>query len=71
MLTSEEVLFLLSHVRLGVHMGRLTDIDINTVNELFLQTQSAHLQKLMGKKLEGDGRRAARADHVRQRLGVR
>ncbi len=68
MLTSDEVLFLLSHVRLGVHLGRLKDMDINTVNELFLLTQSAHLQKITGRKLEGDARRVARADYVRSRV---
>ena len=70
LLSSEEVLFLLSHARLGVHLGRINDLDINTINELFLSTQSAHLQKHLGKKLDGDARRAARADHVRQRLGM-
>ena len=70
LLTSEEVMFLLSHVRMGIHLGRIKDLDINTVNELFQQTQSAHLQKMVGKKLEGDARRAARATFVRQRLGV-
>ena len=70
LLTSEEVLFLLSHVRLGINMGRVKDIDINTVNELFLLTQTAHLQKMQNKKLEGDARRAARADYVRTRLGA-
>lgn len=70
LLTSEEVLFLLSHVRLGIHLGRITDIDMKAVNELFLQTQSAHLQKMLGKRLEGDERRTARATYVRQRLGA-
>jgi len=70
MISSEETLALLSHVRLGVNMSRVRDIDINKVNELFLLTQQAHLQKLLGKKLEGDPRRAARADFIRQRLGV-
>lgn len=69
LLTSEEVLFLLSHVRLGMHLGRIKEIDINTLNDLFLNTQTAHLQKHLGKKVEGDARRAARADYVRQRLG--
>jgi protein arginine kinase len=68
LLTSEEVLFLLSHVRLGVHIGRLKGIDLSTVNELFLLTQSAHLQKMQARKLEGDARRAVRADYVRSRL---
>jgi protein arginine kinase len=68
LLTSEEVMFLLSHLRMGINLGRIKDIDIATINELFLLTQPAHLQKLQGKKLEGDLRRAARADFIRQRL---
>jgi protein arginine kinase len=53
---------------MGVNLGRVKDIDINTVNELFLLTQQAHLQKILGRKLDGDLRRAARADYIRQRL---
>ena len=69
LLASEEVLFLLSHLRLGVNLGRVKGVDIATINELFQNTQQAHLQKLLNKKLEGDDRRAARAQFVRQRLG--
>src|SRR6184192_2631135 len=61
LMASEETLFLLSHLRMGIHLGRIKDIDIRTINELFLLTQPAHLQKLHGKKLEGDLRRAVRA----------
>ncbi len=68
LLASDETLFLLSHVRMGVNLGRVKDIDVRTINELFLLTQPAHLQKIQGRKLEGDLRRAARADYVRQRL---
>jgi protein arginine kinase len=68
LMSSEEVLFLLSHLRMGVHLGRIKDVDLRTVNELFLLTQPAHLQKLQGRKLEGDIRRAARADFIRHRL---
>jgi protein arginine kinase len=68
LMTSEEVLFLLSHLRMGVNLGRIKEIDIKTINELFLLTQPAHLQKMQGRKLEGDVRRAARADYVRHRL---
>jgi protein arginine kinase len=68
LLASEETLFLLSHLRMGVNLGRVKDIDVRTLNELFLLTQPAHLQRLQGRKLEGDLRRAARADYVRQRL---
>jgi protein arginine kinase len=70
LMASEETLTLLSHVRLGVNLNRVKDIDINKVNELFLLTQQAHLQKILGKKLEGDARRAARADFIRQRLSA-
>jgi protein arginine kinase len=70
LIASEETLLLLSHLRMGVHLGRVKDIDLQTVNELFLLTQPAHLQKLQGRKLEGDVRRAARADFIRQRLGA-
>src|SRR5687768_13080674 len=68
LLASEETLFLLSHLRMGVNMGRVKDVDLRTLNELFLLTQPAHLQKIQGKKLDGDLRRAARADYIRQRL---
>jgi protein arginine kinase len=68
LLASEETLFLLSHVRMGVNLGRVKDIDLRTLNELFLLTQPSHLQRIIGRKMEGDVRRAARADYIRQRL---
>src|SRR4029079_15619400 len=70
LLTSEEVLSALSHLRMGITLGRVKDIDIRAVNEMFLQTQPAHLQKLQGKRLEGGVRRAARADFIRSGLNV-
>src|SRR5256885_3948602 len=70
LIASEETLLLLSHLRMGLHLGRVKDVDIRTLNELFLLTQPAHLQKIQGRKLEGDLRRAARADYIRSRLGV-
>jgi protein arginine kinase len=68
MMTSEETMDLLSHVRLGVNMGLLDDVNIVTVNELFIHTQPAHLQKLMGSLLDGEERNAARARYLRSRL---
>ena len=53
---------------MGINLQRVKDIDVKTVNELFLLTQQAHLQRILGRKLEGDVRRAARADYIRQRL---
>ena len=69
LIASEETLFLLSHLRMGVNLGRVKGIDVRTLNDLFLMTQPAHLQKLQGKKLEGDARRAVRAEYIRRRLG--
>ena len=67
-MATEETLLLLSHLRMGVHLGRVKDVDLRTINELFLLTQPAHLQKMHGKRLDGDERHAARADYIRKRL---
>ena len=70
MMTSEETMDLLSSVRLGINLGLLPpeDITLPTVNELFIQTQPAHLQKLMNATLDGEERNAARARYLRTRL---
>src|SRR5262249_30712646 len=68
MMTSEETMDLLSSVRLGINLGLLEDITIPTVNELFIHTQPAHLQKLMGSPLDGEERNSARARYLRTRL---
>ena len=68
LISSEETLNFLSHLRLGVNLERLKDIDLRTINELFLLTQPAHLMKMLGKKLDGDARRQARADYIRSRV---
>jgi protein arginine kinase len=68
MMTSEETMDLLSSVRLGINLSLLDDITMATVNELFIQTQPAHLQKLMGNLLDGEERNAARARYLRTRL---
>jgi protein arginine kinase len=69
MMTSEETMDLLSSVRLGINLGLLDVINIPTVNELFIQTQPAHLQKLIGTQLDGEERNSARARFLRNRLG--
>jgi protein arginine kinase len=68
MMTSEETMELLSFVRLGINLTLVDDITIPTVNELFIHTQPAHLQKLMGSTLDGEERNAARARYLRNRL---
>ncbi|MDP6381327.1 MAG: hypothetical protein QF662_08290, partial [Phycisphaerae bacterium] len=42
--------------------------DIKTVNELFILTQPAHLQKMRGQELSEHQRDTFRADYLRQRL---
>ncbi|HRX83668.1 MAG TPA: protein arginine kinase [Phycisphaerae bacterium] len=68
-MASDETLFFLSHVRMGVSMGRLQGIDVGTINELFLRIQPAHLQKMHGHALNGEERSVARAKYLRSRLG--
>jgi protein arginine kinase len=68
MLTSEEAMLFLSGVRLGVVLGILPDISLGTVNELFVLTQPAHLQKMEGRALEPEERDARRAAYVRASL---
>ncbi len=67
-ITSGETQSLLSPIRMGIHQGRFDRFDIAKLNELFLYTQSAHLQKTLGRTLDDDERAAARADYLRQRL---
>jgi len=66
---SDETMYLLSLVRLGINLARITDVDIDTVNELFLLTQPAHLQKILGREMDSAERGQARADYIRRRLG--
>jgi protein arginine kinase len=67
-ISSEETMHLLSSVRLGINLGLIDDLEIPTVNELFIHTQPAHLQKHQGRNLEVDDRNVARAAFLRSRL---
>ena len=67
-INSKETLSLLSMVRLGVDMGFLNEIDRRAVNELFILTQPAHLQKIEGKVLSQAQRDVKRASLIRRRL---
>ncbi len=68
MITSEEILQLLSQVRMGVNIGLINDIEMHTLNELFVLTLPAHLQKLQGCELDSAQRNVIRASYVRKRL---
>jgi protein arginine kinase len=68
LISSNEAIQYLSHVRMGVHVGRVKNIELQTINELFIQMQPAHLQKLSGERLSGEQRSLARAGLIRSRL---
>jgi protein arginine kinase len=68
-ISSEETMLLLSSVRMGINLGLIDDLSIATVNELFIQTQPAFLQKLRGSELGVEERNVARASYLRSRLG--
>ena len=69
-ISSNETIDLLSSVRLGVDIGLLKDIDRGMVNELFILTQPAHLQKIEGKALTADKRDVKRAELIRKKLNM-
>jgi len=70
LISSDETMYLLSLVRLGVNVERVRDVDLKTINELFLLTQPAHLQKITDKELSGKQRAEVRATYIRARLGT-
>ncbi|MCY2927670.1 MAG: ATP--guanido phosphotransferase, partial [Planctomycetota bacterium] len=43
---------------------------MDTINELFLLTQPAHLQRILGRDMDGRERAEARAKFIRGRLGA-
>ena len=69
-ITSEETMHLLSQVRMGVNLALVGQVEMKTVNELFVLTLPAHLQKQEGRILEADERNVARARLVRTKLEV-
>jgi protein arginine kinase len=70
LLTPEDALSMLSLIRLGVLTGLVNDVTEQTVNQLILLTQPAHLQRVLVREMDQNQRREARADFVRQRLGA-
>jgi len=68
LISAEETMYMLSLVRLGASVGLIKDPDVHTINELFLQTQPAHLQRLLNREMDGTERAAARSDFIRRRL---
>jgi protein arginine kinase len=67
-MSSLEAIGLLSAVRLGVNLSIIKKVDIKNINELFITTQPAHLQKIEGKELNPQERDLKRADLLREKL---
>ena len=67
-ISSEETMEYLSRVRMGINLGLIDDIETSMVNQLFMQIQPAHLQKIRGEPLESNDRNIARAALLRERL---
>lgn len=69
-ISSQETIELLSMVRLGSDLGLLKDMERSKINELFIITQPAHLQKLEEKKLSPQERDIRRARLIREKLNL-
>jgi protein arginine kinase len=70
LLSAEETIGLASALRLGVTLELPGLPGIATVNEILLYAQPAHLQLLIGKEMDAQGRHRARAGFVRERLAA-
>ncbi len=69
-MTSKEALNLLSIIKLGVDLGAFPEDRRLPVDELFIDTQPAHLQKSSQQKLNAEERDHLRAQIIRERLKV-
>ncbi|MBI5777839.1 MAG: protein arginine kinase [Planctomycetes bacterium] len=67
-ITSQEISELLSVIRVGITVGLIKDMDIKTLNEIFIFSQPAHLQKMEKKTLTAAERDIARAQYLRKKL---
>ena len=67
-ISSKETMNLLSLMRLGVDLELFPGVERSLVDELFILTQPAHLQKQHSEKLSAEERDLLRADMVRERL---
>ncbi len=70
-ISSNETIELLSMVRLGCDLGIIDKcIDRRSINELYIITQPAHLQKIENKKLTSQERDVKRAALIRSKLKI-
>ncbi|MGB7343271.1 MAG: ATP--guanido phosphotransferase, partial [Pirellulaceae bacterium] len=55
-------------VRMGVNLGLINNVQVGTINKLFIHTQPAHLQKLHGRLLNSSDRNIQRASYLQRHL---
>lgn len=67
-ISSEETMHYLSKVRMGVNLGLIESVAVKKINELFIHTQPAHLQKLHGRLLGSSDRNVQRASYLQRHL---
>ncbi len=67
-ISSEETMHYLSKVRMGVNLGLIDNVQVGTINKLFIHTQPAHLQKLHGRLLGSSDRNIHRATYLQRHL---
>ncbi len=67
-MSSKEALNLLSIIKLGVDLGAFPEDRRLPIDELFIDTQPAHLQKTSQQKLNAEERDHLRAQIIRERL---
>ena len=69
-MNSKEALNLLSFMKLGIDLGFFPEECSRPLDELFMETQPAHLQKGTAQKLAADERDALRAEIIRAKLSA-
>src|SRR5437868_1793624 len=69
-MTSKEALNLLSIIKLGMDLGAFPEDQRLQIDELFIDTQPAHLQKSSQQKLNAEERDYLRAQIIRDRLKI-
>jgi len=68
LISAKEAFSHLSMLCVGLDLGVIKEISRNTINNLFIIVQPAHLQKIEGKVLKEEGRDYIRASIIREHL---
>ncbi|GAH64737.1 unnamed protein product, partial [marine sediment metagenome] len=67
-ISTDEVLNLLSAVRFGIGTGVIKDITLGVINEIMLVSRPANIQLYFGEVLEEHERDVRRAEYIRKKL---